>query len=34
MKALQNIFKQYGSKKNEDVVLPDLNVGDALENTG
>ena len=24
-------LKQYGSKKNEDVVLPDLNVGDVLE---
>ena len=24
-------LKQYGSKKNEDVLLPDLNVGDVLE---
>ena len=24
-------LKQYGSKKNEDVILPDLNVGDVLE---
>ena len=24
-------LKEYGSKKNEDVVLPDVNVGDVLE---